>query len=129
MLLIYSDPSAWANLDDATQGAIGEEYGTFTQTIVDSKEFVTGDPLQGAETATTVQVKNGKRLTTDGPFAETKEALGGYYVVDVADLDRAHRGGRRDPRRGPRALAHRGAPGHGAAGLIPAVIWLTPAVI
>ena len=89
MLLIYSDPSAWANLDDATQGAIGAEYGTFTQTIIDSKEFVTGDPLQGAETATTVEVKNGKRLTTDGPFAETKEALGGYYVVDVVDLDRA----------------------------------------
>ena len=89
MLLIYSDPTAWANIDAATQGAIGEEYGTFTQTIVDSKEFVTGDPLQGPETATTVQVKNGKRLSTDGPFAETKEALGGYYVVDVADLDRA----------------------------------------
>jgi hypothetical protein len=89
MLLICSDPSAWAKLDEATQGAIGQEYGTFTQTIVDSKEFVTGDPLQGPETATTVQVKNGKRLTVDGPFAETKEALGGYYVVDVVDLDRA----------------------------------------
>jgi len=89
MLLIVSEPSAWAKLDDATQGAIGQEYGTFTQTIVDSKEFVTGDPLQGPETATTVSVKNGKRLTTDGPFAETKEALGGYYVFDVAVLDHA----------------------------------------
>ena len=89
MLLIVSEPSAWAKLDDATQGAIGQEYGTFTQTIVDSKEFVTGDPLQGPETATTVSVKNGKRLTTDGPFAETKEALGGYYVVDCKDLDEA----------------------------------------
>ena len=89
MLLIYSEPSAWAKIDEATQGAIGAEYGSFTQTIIDSKEFVTGDPLQGVETATTVEVKNGKRLTTDGPFAETKEALGGYYVVDVVDLDRA----------------------------------------
>jgi hypothetical protein len=89
MLLIVGDPSAWANLDEASQGTINGEYGAFTQTIVDSKEFVTGDPLQGPETATTVQVKNGKRLTTDGPFAETKEALGGYYVVDVVDLDRA----------------------------------------
>jgi hypothetical protein len=89
MLLIVGDPGAWAKLDDATQGAMNEEYGAFTQTIVDSKEFVTGEPLQGPETATTVQVKNGKRLTTDGPFAETKEALGGYYVVDVVDLDRA----------------------------------------
>ena len=89
MLLIYGDPSAWAHLDEAAQGAVSQEYGTFTQTIVDSKEFVTGDPLQGPETATTVQVKNGKRLTTDGPFTETKEALGGYYIVDVVDLDRA----------------------------------------
>ena len=89
MLLIVSDPSAWAKLDDATQGAVGQEYGTFTQTIVDSKEFVTGDPLQGPETATTVSVKNGKRLTTDGPFAETKEQLGGFWVIDVADLDAA----------------------------------------
>ena len=94
---------------------------TFTQTIVDSKEFVSGDPLQGPETATTVQVKNGKRLTTDGPFAETKEALGGYYVVDVADLDRALELAAEIPGAAHGALAHRGAPGHGAAGLTPAV--------
>src|SRR5712692_5497822 len=76
MLLIYGDPSAWAHLDEAAQGAVSQEYGTFTQTIVDSKEVVTGDPLQGPETATTVQVKSGKRLTTDGPFTETNEATG-----------------------------------------------------
>jgi hypothetical protein len=89
MLLICNDPVAGAAVDEATQGAIGQEYWAYTQAIIDSKEFVTGDPLQGPETATTVQVKNGKRLTTDGPFAETKETIGGYYVVDVADLDRA----------------------------------------
>jgi hypothetical protein len=87
MLLICNDPST--TVDAETQAAIGKEYWAYTQAIIDSKEMVSGDPLQGRETATTVQVKDGKRITTDGPFAETKEVLGGYYVVDVADLDRA----------------------------------------
>jgi hypothetical protein len=51
--------------------------------------MVAGDPLEGIETATSVRVRNTKRATTDGPFAETKEVLGGYYIVDVKDLDRA----------------------------------------
>jgi hypothetical protein len=89
MLLICTDRDAYAKLDEATQAAVNQDYWTYTQAIIESKEMVAGDPLQGPETATTVQVKDGKRLTTDGPFAETKEALGGYYVVDVADLDRA----------------------------------------
>lgn len=97
MLLIYSDPSAWAKLDEATQGAIGQEYGTFTQAIVDSKEFVTGDPLQGPETATTVEVKNGKRLTTDGPFTETKEALGGFYLIECETREEAVEWARKIP--------------------------------
>ena len=86
MLLIYSDPSTF---DPADGDKIMGEYMAFTQEIIDSKEMVSGDPLQGPETATTVKVRNGKTATTDGPFAETKEHLGGYYVVDVKDLDRA----------------------------------------
>ena len=66
-----------------------KEYFDYTQAIVDSKEMLAGDPLQGVETATTVRVQDGERITTDGPFAETKEVLGGYYIVDVPDLDRA----------------------------------------
>jgi hypothetical protein len=89
MLLICTDQDALAKVSDEDQAAIGQEYWAYTQAIIESKEMVAGDPLQGPETATTVQVKDGKRLTTDGSFAETKEALGGYYVVDVADLDRA----------------------------------------
>jgi hypothetical protein len=86
MLLIYTDPAAF----DPTQGEkIMGEYMAFTQEILDSGEMVSGDPLQGSETATSVRVRNGKRSTTDGPFAETKEVLGGYYIVDVKDLDRA----------------------------------------
>jgi len=89
MLLIYSDPKGWASVSEAEQGALMGEYYAFTKAIVDSKEHVAGDPLQGIETATTVRVRNGEVLATDGPFAETKEILGGYYIVDVPDLDRA----------------------------------------
>src|SRR2546430_6323016 len=89
MLLIYSDPKGWESVSEAEQGALMGEYYAFTKAIVDSKEHVAGDPLQGLETATTVRVRNGEVLATDGPFAETKEVLGGYYIVDVADIDRA----------------------------------------
>ena len=86
MLLIYTDPTAW---DPAQAENLHNEYMTFTQEILESGEMVAGDPLEGLETATSVRVRNGKRSTTDGPFAETKEVLGGYYIVDVKDLDRA----------------------------------------
>jgi hypothetical protein len=86
MLLIYTDPHAFNPADgDKIMG----EYMAFTQEILDSGEMVAGDPLQGVETATSVRIRDGKRTTTDGPFAETKEVLGGYYLVDVKDLDRA----------------------------------------
>jgi hypothetical protein len=87
MLLIHTDPSTWQDPDDAR--AMMGEYMGFTQAIVDSGEFVAGDPLQGPETATTVKVRAGSTTTTDGPFAEVKEHLAGYYIVDVKDLDRA----------------------------------------
>ena len=74
---------------EALRDQMMAEYGAFTQGIIESGEFIAGDPLQGLDTATSVRVRDGKVGTTDGPFAETKEVLGGYYVVDVADLDRA----------------------------------------
>jgi len=86
MLLITNDPSQF---DPANAEKMHQEYMAFTQEILDSGEMVAGDPLEGADTATTVRVRGGKRATTDGPFAETKEVLGGYYIVDVKDLDRA----------------------------------------
>ena len=86
MLLIAGDPNG---VSDVSDDEMFQEYGKFTQEILDSGEMVSGDPLQGVETATTVRVRDGKRTTTDGPFAETKEVLGGYYIVDVKDLDRA----------------------------------------
>jgi hypothetical protein len=86
MLLIYTDPAAW---DPAQAESIHAEYMAFTNDIIESGELVAGDALQPTETATSVRVRDGRRATTDGPFAETKEVLGGYYVVDVKDLDRA----------------------------------------
>jgi hypothetical protein len=88
LLLIYNDPASMP-----TTAAEGEkmmnDYGVFTQEIVASGEMAGGDALQGIETATSVRVRNGKTSTTDGPYAETKEHIGGYYIVDVKDLDRA----------------------------------------
>jgi hypothetical protein len=89
MLLIYTDRQAYAALPAEAQGQINQDYFTYTQRIMDSGEWVAGDPLQGVETATTVRRVGGQRTITDGPFAETKEVLGGYYIVDVKDLDRA----------------------------------------
>ncbi len=87
MLLIYGD--ATYQPSEAEMGATMGEYMAFTQGIVDSGEMVAGDPLHPVSTATTVRVREGVRAITDGPFAETTEVLGGYYIVDVADLDRA----------------------------------------
>jgi hypothetical protein len=89
MLLIYNREADWAKLKEQDQGALYAEYGVFTEGIRKSGHYKAGDPLQPIATATTVRVRNGKTVTTDGPFAETREQLGGYYIVDAKDLDEA----------------------------------------
>ena len=89
MILIYTPSGTYENLDPDERAHVHKDYGEYTNAIIESKEFVSGAPLQGADTAKTVTVRDGKPLTTDGPFAETKEVLGGYYLVEVASLDRA----------------------------------------
>jgi hypothetical protein len=88
LLLICDDPASWPT-DSAEQETVTKEYATFTEAIAASGELAGGERLRGIEDATSVRVRNGKRTLTDGPFAETTEHIGGYYVVDVADLDRA----------------------------------------
>jgi hypothetical protein len=88
MLLIYEDPSSVPDSEAAMEKILAE-YAAFTRELVESKELVSGERLNGTDTATSVRVRGGKIATTDGPFAETKEQLGGFYLVDVADLDRA----------------------------------------
>jgi len=87
MLLIYD--AEGRKLSAAEQGQLMQEYMSFTQDIVKSGNFKAGDPLEPTSTATTVKVRSGKTTTTDGPFAETKEQLGGYYMVEAKDLDEA----------------------------------------
>jgi len=89
LLMIYSNEVEYAKLDAATSQKVMAEYGAFTQSIIQSGNFKAGDRLQPTATATTVRVKDGKVLTTDGPFAETREQLGGYYLVEAKDLDAA----------------------------------------
>jgi hypothetical protein len=89
MLLIYGDQSQWGSMSEEEMGQVMQAYGTFTQELQDSGAMVAGDALQRTDTATTVRVRNDETLTTDGPFAETKEQLGGYYLVNVGSLDEA----------------------------------------
>ncbi|HTE46470.1 MAG TPA: YciI family protein [Gemmatimonadaceae bacterium] len=89
LLLIYNNEQNWAKQTAAESTAISGEYRTYTQAIAQSGHYKGGNALQPTNTATTVRVRDGKRQTTDGPFAETREQLGGYYLVDAKDLDEA----------------------------------------
>jgi hypothetical protein len=86
LLLIYENE---ANSGKVDRSKMVDEYGKFTKSIVESGNFKAGDALQPTSTATTVRVKDGKPVTTHGPFAETREALIGYYLIDAKDLDQA----------------------------------------
>jgi hypothetical protein len=89
MLLIYGDESSWETRSDDERGQIFQAYGAFTEELRQSGSMVAGDALQPTQTATTVRVQDGETLTTDGPFAETKEQLGGYYLIEADSLDEA----------------------------------------
>ena len=84
-LLIYTNDAEWESLSEDEQKAIYGEYFA----ISESAGVVGAQELQPADTATTVRVQDGKTMTTDGPFPETKEALGGFYLFDADDLDAA----------------------------------------
>ncbi len=87
--LIYSAPNSEPQPGTHEFGAYMQSYGAFTEKVRADGKFVSGDALQGTETATTVSVRGGKTETMDGPFAETKEQLGGYYLLDCKDIDEA----------------------------------------
>jgi hypothetical protein len=89
MLLIYESEASAAKRSALEQGKLTQEFMTFTQDIAKAGKLKGGDRLDRSSTATTVRVRNGKTTTTDGPFAETKEQLGGYYLVEASDLDEA----------------------------------------
>jgi hypothetical protein len=89
MLLIYVDPATYAGVTDEQNQAEMAEYFALGPSLRERGITVSGEGLQPITTATTVRVRDGQALITDGPFAETKEHLGGFYLVDVPDLDAA----------------------------------------
>ena len=91
LLMIYTNEAEDAKraADPAVGAAVMAEYMTYTEDLNKSGKFVAGEALQPIATATTVRVRDGKTQMTDGPFAETKEQLGGFYLVDAKDLDEA----------------------------------------
>ena len=88
LLLIYFD-EAWYKLSLSARQQLYEEQLQLTQQLTASGQYLGGAPLHPPSTATSVQVRDGKRLVTDGPFAETREQLGGYMLINVKDLDEA----------------------------------------
>ena len=89
LCLIYEDETLWQKMPKAETDKIYGEYVAFGDGIKKSGHYVGGNALQPTQTATTVRVRNGKVSSTDGPFAETKEQLGGYYLVEAKDLNDA----------------------------------------
>jgi hypothetical protein len=89
LCLIYENEKEWEKLPPAESEAIMNEYFAFTNDIQASGKLLGGEALQPTTTATTVKVRNGKVSTTDGPFVETKEQLGGFYLIEANDLNEA----------------------------------------
>src|SRR5215471_8140691 len=88
-LLIYAAEKDWAEKSEEEQGRIYTEYMNYSVELKNSGKMLSCEPLNPTSTATTIRVRNGKTVPTDGPFADTKEQLGGIYVVDVKDLNEA----------------------------------------
>jgi hypothetical protein len=89
MLLIHQDERGWDKLSEAERQQIYGEYRKFSEELKASGHYLSGSELHPTAAATSVRVRDGKRLVTDGPFAETREQLGGYYLVNAKDLDEA----------------------------------------
>jgi hypothetical protein len=89
MLMCCFEENAWEKLSDAQKDKIMKEYGEVVQSLVKSERLRDGAQLYPTSSATTVRMKNGEPTFTDGPFAETKEQLGGYHLIECKDLDEA----------------------------------------
>lgn len=89
LLMIHGDEQGWAALSEDEQNGLREQYGRFAERTRESGKLVDGAELQPSDRATTVRVKGGEAILTDGPYAETKEALGGYFLVEAGSIDEA----------------------------------------
>ena len=89
LLLIYGAEGQWESRPEEERQAMYQEYGAFTNDLREQGKLLSANELQPTATATTVTVRHGETVVTDGPFAETKEALGGYYLIEADSLDEA----------------------------------------
>lgn len=89
LLMLYAEEGGWSRMSPAEQEQGVAAYGAYTQALKTAGALVGSNRLQGTTTATTVRVANGKSQVLDGPYADSKEQLAGYYLIDVADLDAA----------------------------------------
>ncbi len=89
LCLIYSDETIWQTMPKADADGMMAEYMAFGASIQKTGQYVGGNRLQPSHAAATVRIRQGKLTTTDGPFAETKEQLGGYYLIEATDLNEA----------------------------------------
>ena len=89
VLMIYTSESNDAGATPEQQAAVMAEYNVFTKQLNEHKAYLGGEALMPTSTATSVRVRDGKRAITDGPFAETKEQLGGFYIIEAPDLNGA----------------------------------------
>jgi hypothetical protein len=89
LCLIYDEESTWSSMPQHEMDAVMGEYFAFSDNLVKGGQMIAGEALDPVHTATTVRIRNGKMTTTDGPFAETKEQLGGFYLVEARDLNDA----------------------------------------
>lgn len=89
MFLIYDHEQKWLSLPQEEQGRVFGAHMAFMEAAKSAGKLIAGDALEPTRSATTVRLANGKPVYTDGPFAETKEQLGGYYILDCKDLDDA----------------------------------------
>ena len=91
LLLIYQDEKQFAGLSESERQKLYAEYGQLRQELAAKGQFVGGSQLHPVATASSVRVRNGRELITDGPFAETHEQLGGYFLIEAKNLDEALR--------------------------------------
>jgi hypothetical protein len=89
VLLIYGAEGPWDSLSDDERSAVYREYGVLNSDLREQGKLLAGEELQPVGTATTVQVRDTETIVSDGPFAETKETLGGFYLIEAASLDEA----------------------------------------
>ena len=89
LCLIYDEEKKRSTMSKSDGDAMMAEYGAFTEGVRQSGHYVAGEALQPVQVATTIRIRNGKVSTTDGPFAETKEQLGGFYLINARDLNDA----------------------------------------